>query len=167
MSRFDTSKPLYPNFVTDRQAANYDGVIEVNTLYGALWGYPDDSTAYFDALLKGIQHQKAESGVLQLDLDIARIEFVYRTHYDKGLTLQGAILFDRQGQAILHFGHALLGYEGSGPSHSRDILRLLGLPAGIFGDINNEIARDVGRDKKYVVVVQKHTDAFWEAIRIL
>lgn len=96
-----------------------------------------------------------------------RIEFVYRTHFYRGLTLQGAILFDQRMQAALHFGHALLGYEGSGPEHSRAILQLLGVPAGIFGDINNMASQYDGHNREYEIVLQKHTNDLWEVISTL
>lgn len=68
---------------------------------------------------------------------IARVEFIWKR--DKSLEYRGAVLFDNNGEAIIHAMHALLGYVGSGPIFSRQIMTKLGVPVEMFNEINSSV----------------------------
>lgn len=156
---------LHISYITGRSASNDGSAVEINTTYGALWGTPSDCTAYFDALLRGLEQQ--EDGQYQLHLAFTRIEFVFEPGHTRHKELRGAILFDQHDQPVLHFGNALLGYEGSGPYHSRDILALLGAPPRLFDDINGDVADARRRNEPYTIIVRKLADDHWDVARIL
>lgn len=154
----------YENYVTNRDSSNHDGVIEINTVYGSLWGTPGDNLAYLDALLRGLREQHRSSSMHhKLDLEFVRVEFVYRPNVSPHVGLMGAVLFDQNRQPTLHLYNAWLGDSSVNSHLSRDLLALLGAPAKLFEDINT----DVHPPEPYVIIVHKHADGTWSVARTL
>lgn len=80
----------------------------------------------------------------------ARVELLWsRDNRD----FRGLVIFDSQGRLIVHVTNALLGYGGSGPYLSEQILMLLGISKEMFEEIQVSVW-----DKPYVVILtrQKH-----------
>lgn len=154
----------HEKYVTHRDSSNHQGVVEVNTVYGSLWGTPGDNLAYLDALLRGLREQHHDSSMYRkLDLEFVRVEFVYRPNVSPHVGLMGAILFDQNRQPTLHLYNAWLGNDDANSRLSRDLLALLGAPAELFEDIN----ADVHPPEPYMVVVHKNTDDTWTVARTL
>lgn len=79
---------------------------------------------------------------------IERVEFIYRPG-DLNIGLleyRGAVIYDSARNPVrpmprVHVLNALLGYNGSGPYLSRDIMEHLGMSAATFDAMNNSVKR--------------------------
>ncbi len=65
--------------------------------------------------------------------------------------IRGLALFDSNGRLFVHVVHALVGYDGSGPTLSRDILRLIGVPYSVFNEIQAATAH-----RSYAIILERH-----------
>ncbi len=63
------------------------------------------------------------------------MEFFWDPQYDS----RGVTFFDDQGRLIVHVLHALLGYGGSGPMFSKQIMLHLGVSEEMFQDIQSAL----------------------------
>lgn len=70
---------------------------------------------------------------------VARVEFIWRHDPATDEEYRGAVLFDNRGRPLLHAMHALLGYGGSGPGFSWQILEALGVPREMFDEVNSSV----------------------------
>lgn len=86
----------------------------------------------------------------------ARLELIWDRHHSHR---QGLVMFDSQGQLIVHVVHALLGYDGSGPQLSKQILTHLGVGEAMFEQIQHEV-----RDRPYLVVLSRQKRRFDQGI---
>lgn len=77
----------------------------------------------------------------------ARLEF-FR---DDRIGSRGVAIFNNEGLLIVHVLHALLGYNGSGPDLSRDIMAQLDVPRRMFDEIQNA----TWQNWPYLVVVSR------------
>jgi len=94
-----------------------------------------------------------------------RIEFVMG---EDTFTTRGLILFDGRGRLIVHVVNALLGYGGSGPMLSKQILELLGVPGDIFELIQLEADQSKGvQPYKFIVTREGLPRGAWCRIRVL
>lgn len=75
----------------------------------------------------------------------ARLEFTWDNASDR----RGVLIYDSRGQLIVHVVHALLGYSGSGPALSEQILSALGAQE-LFAPMNQ-----AARDRAYVLVASR------------
>lgn len=86
----------------------------------------------------------------------ARLEFFRNdARYERGV-----VIFDNQGRMIVHVVHALLGYGGSGPYLSEQILGFLGVPEETF----HEIQQAVWQSDRYMVVVSRQQHGVIEGV---
>ena len=69
---------------------------------------------------------------------IARAEFFWVMRSEQK-ACQGVVLFDNYRRAILHATNALLGYGGSGPDLSRQILMAIGVSEDMFDEVNASV----------------------------
>ena len=65
----------------------------------------------------------------------ARMEFFWDPNFDS----RGVAFFDDKGHLIIHVLHALLGYGGSGPMSSKQIMLHLGVSEEMFQDIQSAL----------------------------
>lgn len=66
---------------------------------------------------------------------IARIEFIHS--WTGNIERRGALVFDNRWEALFCAQHALLGYGGSGPELSLNILMASGVPEELFHEANS------------------------------
>lgn len=85
---------------------------------------------------------------------ISRVEFLHHPGTETRLGLRGAVLYDSTGQPVFHFVNALIGYSGSGPALSREILRALGVNDYRIDQINEGVRTLMLRKLPYVVIVE-------------
>lgn len=89
---------------------------------------------------------------------VARVEF--RWTQEGHVEHRGAVLFDANGQPILHAMHALLGYGGSGSGLSRNILQVVGVSEAMFEEVNTSV-----KSRAYdTVVFSREATAFHEGV---
>jgi hypothetical protein len=70
---------------------------------------------------------------------VARVEFINKQDEVTGVERRGAVLFDNYRRPLLHTTNALLGYGGSGPGFSQQILQMLGVPERMFDEANRSV----------------------------
>lgn len=71
---------------------------------------------------------------------VARVEFISKFYPENPRrSFQGAVLFDNYQRPLFHATNALLGYGGSGPMLSRDILMAIGVPEEMFEEVNQAV----------------------------
>lgn len=140
---------------------------EVETLYGRLNGSTYECDAYLDALIRGMGAQYRSDSNRQLKVRFTRVEFIHRVSLIAGVDLDGAILFDQQDRPLLHLPNAQLGYHGSGPGHSKEVLKLIGVPSSIFDQVNSDVEDDRKRGKSYAIAVylDRNGQWYWERLR--
>lgn len=86
----------------------------------------------------------------------ARVElFWYRERQE----LRGLAIFDTEERLIVHVAHALLGYSGSGPILTREILKLLGVSKEMF-----EKLQRAAWDQNYLIILSRERPAPYEGL---
>ena len=88
----------------------------------------------------------------------ARIELIRTQDHSN---LQGLVLFDSQGQLIVHVVHALLGYEGSGTKISEQILGYLGVSEAMFREIQQNV-----QNRPYLIILSRQKHELHEDVRV-
>lgn len=130
--------PSYRDANIDRRKPAVDqGYLVYHTLLGSFdqstdvaWSIVKHLIAGIDALVNPANIYKGEIGPL------VRAEFFW----GEGLPQhRGVVLYDNKGRAVMHVVHALLGYSGSGPALSGQILKALGVPEEMFEEANNTV----------------------------
>jgi hypothetical protein len=118
-------------------------MLEFRTKMGLFDGSTQADWAILEPLLAGIPAlyrevhypEIGESSTYGL---VSRVEF-FSVHVNNYPTKRGAVLFDNRGEPLLHAFNALLGYGGSGPHFSRQILSAIGVPDQMFSDANKMV----------------------------
>lgn len=77
---------------------------------------------------------------------IARMEFIW----DRSTGRRGVVVYNDDGDPVLHVVNALLGYRGAGPALSRQIMEALGVPSEVYAMINRSVT-----NQDYVVVLSR------------
>lgn len=157
MATTSTAPFPYKSAITDRLEAerNYsNGCMEYS--HGRSLPPIDDETfgtwRMLEPLLAGIQVLAHEKGFDAAYSTIARLEFFWSVEDDD--EYRGVAIFDSRGQLVVHVLHALLGYGGSGPTLSRQIMGLLGVSIEMLDDIQRAVWNQ--RPYKIVVSREKH-----------
>jgi len=86
----------------------------------------------------------------------ARFEFVVTND------AEGMLLFDSLGHLIVHAPTAKLGYDGSGPSLSKNVMRIL----GVTEETINEIQAETRGKSKYVVIVSREKHVAQDGLEV-
>lgn len=101
-------------------------------------------------LLKGLDvdadAELAENGVAESA--IVRVELFWDPN--SADQRRGAVFFDSTGQTVMHVMHALLGYNGSGPTLSKCLLRQLGVEQAMFDELNGRL-----QNQAYYVILSR------------
>lgn len=71
--------------------------------------------------------------------------------WDDNLRKRGITIFDQQGRLIIHVHSALLGYEGSGPRLSWQLMERLGVPRKLF----DELQVEANLSRPYMMIVSR------------
>lgn len=129
----------------------YPGVFytEYQTELGSFDYSTDRAGQLMSYLLPGIE-QTARSRPLEAG-KIVRAEFIWKRP-TRPVEDRGVVLWNNHGQAMIHVVNALLGYSGSGPALSQQILRLLGVPEELFEQANGSVAH-----QSYVIVFSRQS----------
>lgn len=131
LARVNRMQPRPPAFAADH--SHYD------TRFGDLTGRTTDRIwEVVRLLLAGIDH-------LEDVPPISRVELF------SGRNRRGLMLFDNTGVALLHVPPALLGYSGSGPILSEQILTALGVTEEMF----REACGAANYDHGYMVIFSR------------
>ncbi len=86
----------------------------------------------------------------------ARIELLW----DRGnKDLRGLVVFDNQGRLIVHVVNALLGYGGSGPYLTEQILTFLGVSQQMFGEL-----QQASWDRPYLLILSRQKHEVYEGV---
>lgn len=86
----------------------------------------------------------------------ARMEFFW----DPKAEQRGVVIFDSQGRMIVHVLHALLGYGGSGPGLSENIMKTLGVTEEMIKDIQES----VWSEQPYKLIVSRQLHEIIEGV---
>ena len=128
----------------DIEALGMTGVAAIACPYAI----PDPATA-----------QAADSAFTLLSShQVDRVEFIHRPGRVGVLEYRGALFYDTSSpepKPFLHVLNALLGYDGSGPDMSRDIMRHLGMSETMFGLMNDSVRGIRSTNQSYVILVVK------------
>lgn len=89
----------------------------------------------------------------------ARMEFFW----DEVEDTRGVAFFDVQGRLIVHALHALLGYNGSGPRFSQQIMEHLGVSHETFEAIQAEVEQQ----RPYQIVLSREPHGFVDDIEVV
>jgi hypothetical protein len=90
---------------------------------------------------------------------VTRVE-LFRNYDQSGREFRrGLVAFNDQCEALFHAVNALIGYNGSGPILTRQILTTIGVPLEMFERANNE-----ARSGSYTVVFSREQTEVYEGI---
>ncbi len=93
---------------------------------------------------------------------VRRVEFVH--HIDNGgkREYRGAVFYvaadGPNPEPLVYAEHALLGYSGSGPDMSRNIMLYLGMSSEQFHEMNQSVAYKRNTDRSFVVLALRVRD---------
>lgn len=135
---------------------NYHDMPEFPTVYGTFCGSTDQDWRTLKILLAGINQLHGAENHSDVGA-VARVEFFwYKEVSDPHNRNRGAVVFDNYGNLLLHAPNALLGYGGSGPWLSEQILRAVGVSKEMFNDANGDVW---GKDYTLIFSRQYHDTA--------
>ncbi len=154
MATTSTAPFPYKNAYTDRlqsRTDSYDGMAEYlqGHSLSPITSDTYDAWRMLEHILKGIEVVARDKGYEATYHTVARLEFFWDETGDQ--EQRGVAIFDTRGKLIVHALHALLGYSGSGPQLSQQIMMLLGISEHQF----NEIQESVRNQRPYLVVVSR------------
>jgi len=133
-------------------------MLEFRTEMGMFDGSTDADWAILEPLLAGIpalykEVKYPEIGESSTYGLVSRVEF-FSVRVNDCPAKRGAVLFDNRGVPLLHAFNALLGYGGSGPDFSRQLLSAIGVPDIMFSDANMMVAS--GRYDSLIFSRERH-----------
>lgn len=154
MSNTSTAPFPYKNAYIDQLEAtsdSYSGLMEFRGGKSLPSIKSDTYEAWrlLEPLLAGIQMVARDKGPEATYGTVARLEFVWDASGDE--EFRGVAIFDVNGRLVVHAQHALLGYSGSGPLLSLQIMKQLGITEEMYDDIQ----RSVWDQRPYTVVISR------------
>lgn len=137
---YKMNEMLYKNHAEDRGLSSSSEIRRINTKLGCIDSDTDSSELHVKLLLRGIAETlRIEGHNPWPDIQpIGRIEIICDDHTEAARYRRrdrGIVLFDLNGQPLIHVVNALVGYSGSGPSLTEAIFRELRIDHDIFDEI--------------------------------
>lgn len=173
---FKMDEMLYARHAEKWEMPNMPGFRRIQTKLGCIDADTDSSELHVKLLLRGITAIVNDQGYTPWSevQPVGRIE-IFGDEYTDGaqnrLQDRGLVLFDTNGQPLVHVCNALIGYSGSGPSLTEAIFAELGVDQEMFDRIQASYAGIRSTNTPYYVVVQSARDTegslrwHWSSVR--
>lgn len=148
---------LYWEYARPKAMTNLPDYRTITTLEGCIKSGTDTAANEVRALLQG---KKSTGTTSQFDprvTPIRRVEIFCNEHTRSAygyLLDRGLVLFDSTNRPVVHVFHALIGYDGSAPQLTKEILGMLAIPDVLFEEIQAEFKGIRELDIPYYVAIQ-------------